>query len=59
MRALIIIWKRTETGEQPLTRDELNFMKGILGLFGTKVSEIGRDQVPRTIIPKIIESMHD
>jgi hypothetical protein len=35
-----------ETGEKPLTRDELNFMKGVLGLFDKKVSTVGSDNTP-------------
>eukprot|EP01047_Picozoa_sp_COSAG01_P055813 COSAG01_NODE_6256_length_3768_cov_2.852548_3_plen_323_part_00 len=35
-----------EAGEQPLTRDELKFMQGCLGLFSKRVSDIGQDDTP-------------
>ena len=45
-----------ETGEKPLTRDELNFMKGVLGLFDKKVSSQGQDQ---TAIMVSIQEVRD
>lgn len=46
-----------EAGEKPLTADELNFMKGVLGLFDKRVSTIGNDQTPIMVSIKEVYSL--
>jgi metal transporter CNNM len=46
-----------EAGEKPLTVDELNFMKGVLGLFDKRVSTIGNDKTPIMVSIKEVYSL--